>query len=161
MNFYIDGGKIFMNLYIASDHAGYELKFNLVSFILENFNEHDLFDCGPYSDEAVDYPDYAQKVCENVTGYENSMGILICGTGIGMSIAANKFKGIRAALCNDIFTANLCRQHNDANVLVMGSRVLGIGIAKEITKSFLNCKFEGGRHKERINLIKNIEQKNY
>ncbi len=149
-----------MKLYIASDHAGYELKFNLVSFILENFSEYELFDCGPYSEEAVDYPDYAKKVCENVLNDKNSFGILICGTGIGMSIAANKFKGIRAALCNDIFTSSLSREHNDANVLVMGSRVIGMGVAKEIINNFLNSKFQGERHIERLNLIKDIEEKN-
>lgn len=149
-----------MNLFIASDHAGYELKFNLVSYILENFSEHELFDCGPYSEEVVDYPEYAQKVCENVLKDKNSLGILICGTGVGMSIAANKFKGIRAALCNDIFTSSLSRQHNDSNVLVMGSRVIGIGVAKEIINNFINSKFEGNRHSERLNLIKEIEEKN-
>ena len=149
-----------MNIYIASDHAGYELKFNLVSFILKNFSDHDVFDCGPYSDESVDYPEYAEKVCDNVLKDKNSLGILICGTGIGMSISANKIKGIRAALCNDIFTSKLSRQHNDSNVLVLGSRVIGFGVATEIVKNLINCDFEGGRHASRLELIKRIEQKN-
>lgn len=149
-----------MKLYIASDHAGYELKFNLVSFLLKNFQEYEVFDCGAYSEESVDYPDYAEKVCENVVNNKDSLGILVCGTGIGMSIAANKVNGIRAALCNDIFTARLSRQHNNANVLVMGARVIGNGVATEIVKSFLDTTFEGGRHLNRIGLINKIEEKN-
>ena len=148
-----------MNLYIASDHAGYELKFNLVSYLLENFKDYEVFDCGPYSDESVNYPDYAEKVCNNVLNNKDSLGILICGTGIGMSIAANKVDGIRAALCNDIFTSKLSRQHNNANVLAMGSRVIGYGVACEIIDNFLNSKFEGGRHKDRLKLIIDIEKK--
>ena len=148
-----------MNLYIASDHAGYELKFYLVSLLLKDFKEYDVFDCGPYSDDSVNYPDYAEKVCENVLNNENSLGILICGTGIGMSIAANKINGIRAALCNDIYSSKLSRQHNDSNVLVIGSRVIGYGVASEIVETFLNSTFEGGRHKDRLDLVKKLEQK--
>lgn len=146
-----------MKIYIGSDHAGYELKFNLVSFIMESFPKYEVFDCGPYSDDSVDYPDFAGKVCKNVLN-GNSLGILICGTGLGMSIAANKFKGIRAALCNDLFTAKLSRQHNDANVLALGSRVVGYGVATEIVRNFLTNKFDGGRHIDRLNLIKDIEE---
>ncbi len=149
-----------MNIYISSDHAGYELKFNLVSMLIEEFKNHEVFDCGPYSEELVDYPTFAEKVCENVLFNEGSLGILICGTGIGMSIAANKIKGIRAALCNDIFSASLARQHNNANVLVLGSRVIGNGLAQEIVTSFLQSEFEGGRHSERLALIKNLENRN-
>lgn len=148
-----------MNLYIASDHAGYELKFYLVSLLLKDFKEYNVFDCGPYSDDSVNYPDYAEKVCENVLNNENSLGILICGTGIGMSIAANKINGIRAALCNDIYSSKLSRQHNDSNVLVIGSRVIGYGVASEIVGTFLNSTFEGGRHTDRLNLVKKLEQK--
>ena len=149
-----------MNIYISSDHAGYELKFNLVSMLIEEFKNHEVFDCGPYSEELVDYPTKEEKVCENVLFNEGSLGILICGTGIGMSIAANKIKGIRAALCNDIFSARLARQHNNANVLVLGSRVIGNGLAQEIVTSFLQSEFEGGRHSERLALIKNLENRN-
>ena len=149
-----------MNIYISSDHAGYELKFNLVSMLIEEFKNHEVFDCGPYSEELVDYPTFAEKVCENVLFNEGSLGILICGTGIGMSIAANKIKGIRATLCNDIFSARLARQHNNANVLVLGSRVIGNGLAQEIVTSFLQSEFEGGRHSERLALIKNLENRN-
>lgn len=150
-----------MKIYIGSDHAGYELKFNLVSFIMESFPEYEVFDCGPYSDDSVDYPDFAQKVCGNVLNNNgDSLGILICGTGLGMSIAANKFKGIRAALCNDLFTAKLSRQHNDANVLVLGSRVIGYGVATEVVRNFLTSEFDGGRHIDRLNLIKGIEERN-
>ncbi len=149
-----------MKIYIGSDHAGYELKFNLVSFIMESFPEYEVFDCGTYSDDSVDYPDFAQKVCENVLNdNRNSLGILICGTGLGMSIAANKFKGIRAALCNDLFTAKLSRQHNDANVLVLGSRVIGYGVATEVVRNFLTTEFDGGRHIDRLNMIKEIEER--
>lgn len=148
-----------MNLYVGSDHAGYEFKSNLIEFLLKNFNDYNVYDCGPYSPESVDYPDYAEKVCKNVLENESSLGILICGTGIGMSIGANKIKGIRAALCNDIFSAKLSRQHNDANVLVMGARVVGFGVGMEIVKNFLSSKFEGGRHAERLNLIANIEKR--
>lgn len=149
-----------MNLYIASDHAGYELKFNLVSLLLEEFKDYEVFDCGPYSDESVDYPDYAEHVCEKVLNDKGSFGILVCGTGVGMSIAANKVNGIRAALCNDIYTAALCRQHNDANILCMGSRVIGTGVATQVIKTFLESKFEEGRHTTRIDMIKKIEDKN-
>lgn len=149
-----------MNLYIGSDHAGYEFKSEVSSYILQKFSDYELFDCGTYSDNVVDYPDYAQKVCENVLSNHGSFGILICGTGIGMSIAANKIKGIRAALCNDTYSAKLSRQHNNANVLVIGSRVIGFGVAKDIIENFLNNKFLEGRHFQRINLIKNIENKN-
>ena len=148
-----------MNLYIGSDHAGYEFKTNLIEFLLKNFNDYNVFDCGPYSSESVDYPEYAEKVCRNVLENESSFGILICGTGIGMSIGANKIKGIRAALCNDMFSAKLSRQHNDANVLVMGARVIGFGVGTEIVNNFLSSKFEGGRHADRLNLISNIEKR--
>lgn len=149
-----------MELYIGSDHAGYEFKAEVISHILQYFSDYDLYDCGVYSDESVDYPDYAQKVCDKVLNNPNSLGILICGTGIGMSIAANKIKGIRAALCNDTYSAKLSRQHNNANVLVMGSRVVGYGVAEDIIENFLNSKFLEGRHAERLNLIKEIENKN-
>lgn len=149
-----------MNIYISSDHAGYELKFDLISMMVEKFKDYEVFDCGPYSEESVDYPVFAEKTCEKVLSDVQSLGILICGTGIGMSIAANKIKGIRAALCNDIFSASLARKHNDANILVLGSRVIGSGLAQEIVASFLQNKFEGGRHSERLALIKNLENRN-
>lgn len=149
-----------MNIYIGSDHAGYEFKINLTSYIIEKFSDYNVFDCGPYTDDTVNYPNYAEKVCRNVLGNENSLGILICGTGIGMSIAANKIKGIRAALCNDSYTSKLSRKHNNSNVLVLGSRVIGFGIAKDIVEKFLESKFDGERHIDRLNLIKDLERKN-
>ena len=149
-----------MNIYVSSDHAGYEFKIELFSYLVENFKDCNIFDCGPYSEESVDYPDYAEKVCEKVLEDENSFGILICGTGLGMSIAANKINGIRATLCNDLFTARLAREHNNANVLAMGARAIGMGLAIEIVKQFMNSKFEGGRHTDRLNLIRDLEQKN-
>lgn len=149
-----------MNIYIGSDHAGYEFKINLVSYIIEKFTDHEIFDCGTYTEEMVNYPDYAEKVCDNVLKNENSLGILICGTGIGMSIAANKINGIRAALCSDSFTSKFSRKHNNSNVLVLGSRVVGFGIATDIVENFLNNKFDGERHSDRLDLIKKLEQKN-
>lgn len=149
-----------MNIYIGSDHAGYEFKINLVSHIIEKFSDYEIFDCGTYTDETVDYPDYAEKVCENVLKNENSLGILICGTGIGMSIAANKINGIRAALCSDSFTSKFSRKHNNSNVLVLGSRVVGFGVATDIVENFLNNKFDGDRHLDRLDLIEKLERKN-
>lgn len=147
-------------LYIASDHAGYNLKFDLTSLILEEFSDYDMFDCGTYSDESVNYPDYAEKVCNNVLNNDGSRGILICGTGLGMSIVANKFKGIRAALCSESFSAKYAVEHNNSNVLVFGARVIGVGMMKDIVRTFLNSKFKNGKHEKRLNLIKEIENKN-
>ncbi len=149
-----------MNLYIASDHAGYELKFNLVSLLLEEFSDYEIFDCGSYSDESVDYPNFAEHVCEKVLSNKDSLGILVCGTGIGMSIAANKVNGIRAALCNDVYSARLAREHNDANILTLGSRVVGLGVALDIVKAFLKGEFKNGRHTDRLEIIKEIENRN-
>lgn len=137
-----------MKYYIATDHAGIEFKL-FVKTLLEE-KGHEVVDLGPYSSERVDYPDYAKKLCQEVLRDQGSMGILICGTGIGMSLAANKVRGIRAALCHDAYTASMARAHNDANVLVMGARVLGYGTAESVVDAWLNTAFEGGRHAERI-----------
>ena len=137
-----------MKYYIATDHAGIEFKAFIKSLLEDRGIE--VVDLGPNSTDRVDYPDYAKKLCHEVLNNENSKGILICGTGIGMSLAANKVKGIRAALCHDAYTAGMARAHNDANVLVLGARVLGYGTAESIIDAWLEGKFEGGRHAQRI-----------
>jgi len=137
--------------YIATDHAGYAVK----AYVKELITDlgHEIVDLGPDSADRVDYPDFAKKVTEAVIADPGSFGILICGTGIGMSIAANKVSGIRAALCHDHYTATLTRQHNDANVLCFGERVVGKGVIEEIVEAFASTEFEGGRHATRIGKI--------
>jgi len=120
---------------IGSDHAGFELKEHLKSFLAEQ--GHSVEDCGTYNEESVDYPDFAKKVAAAVAGGRFQVGFLMCGTGLGMSIAANKVPGIRAALCHDGFTARMGREHNDANVLAIGGRITGKGLAEEIATIFL------------------------
>lgn len=145
-----------MRIAMGSDHASFELK----NFIKEELGKmgYQVNDLGSDSEKSVDYPDYASKVCLEVLAKKVDYGILLCGTGLGMSIVANKFKGIRAALCNDLFLADLARRHNNANVLVMGGRVLGKSLALEILKKFMNTGFEGGRHQERLDKVVKIEQ---
>jgi ribose 5-phosphate isomerase B len=138
-------------LVIAADHAGVTLKAELVTELKKL--GHEVTDLGPSSTESVDYPDYASKL----TAGTPTRGILICGTGIGMSIAANKVKGIRAAVCRTEFEARATRQHNDANVLCLGQRVTGGGVALEIAKVFLTTDFDGGRHQARIEKVKALE----
>jgi ribose 5-phosphate isomerase B len=140
------------NIIIGSDHAGFDMKEECRIFLSKNPG-YRVFDQGVYDRQSVDYPDIAKKVALAVLRAEYEKGILICGSGIGMSITANRFKGIRAALCHDLYTARLCRQHNNANILVMGGRVIGTGIALEMVEIFLNTEFEGGRHRKRIDLI--------
>jgi len=147
-----------MRLAIGSDHAGYELKEELKKFLC---SQYETIDVGTNSTESVDYPDYAKKVCELILRKEADLGILICGTGIGMSIVANKFKGIYAALCYDKNTASLARRHNNANVLCIGGRTTKKEDALEIVKTFLDGNFEGERHERRVNKIKEIENKNF
>ncbi|MCS7163634.1 MAG: ribose 5-phosphate isomerase B [Thermodesulfovibrio sp.] len=146
-----------MKIAIGADHAGFELKELVSQFIRET--GHELIDMGTGSSCAVDYPDYAEAVAKAVSDGKVERGILICGTGIGMSIVANKFKNIRAALCNDLFTAKMSRLHNDANILCMGARVIGKGLALEIVKTWLDTPFEGERHLRRIEKINTIERK--
>ena len=117
-------------------------------------------DFGTYSLESCDYPDIAEKVANAIVLKTCDLGILICGTGIGISIAANKIPGIRAALCSDTFSAHACREHNNANILALGERVMGKGLALDIVDTFLNAKFEGGRHERRVNKITELENKN-
>lgn len=139
------------DILIASDHAGYELK-KILKKYLEN-KKYTIHDCGADSNESVDYPDYAHKLCGFIKLNKAPQGILICGTGIGMSIAANKHKEIRAALCTSIEMAELAKKHNNANVLVLGSRVTSVDNAKDILDAFLTTKFEKGRHQRRIDKI--------
>jgi ribose 5-phosphate isomerase B len=140
---------------IASDHAGVTLKAELVETIREVGRE--VRDLGPADAQSVDYPDFAHRVAEAVSSGEAEMGILVCGTGIGMSLSANRHPGIRAALCHDAFTAEMARRHNDANILCMGARVIGGGVAAQMTKIFLATNFEGGRHQRRVDRIERGE----
>lgn len=142
---------------IGSDHAGFRLKEDILE-LLKGL-DIDIVDCGTNSTESVDYPDFGAGVSELVSSGEVERGILICGTGIGMSMVANKYPKVRAALCNDIFSAKMSRMHNDANILVLGSRVIGKDLAAEIVKVWLNTPFEGERHLKRLNKIKKIEEK--
>jgi ribose 5-phosphate isomerase B len=144
-----------MTIAIASDHAGYKMKEMIKKFLEKN--EYKVLDLGTNSEESVDYPDFAQKLAKKILEKKADQGILICGTGIGMSIAANRFKGIRAALCHHSQIARLSRQHDDANVLCLGERMIGDEVAKECTKTFLNTKFEGGRHTRRVSKIDGIK----
>lgn len=132
---------------IGSDHAGFALKQGIVDFL--NANGFTVEDLGPESAQSCDYPEYAQKVCHRVLEAD-ALGILICGTGIGMSMAANRIPNIRAAMCTNEFHARATRQHNNANVLCMGERVTGPGVAMQLADIFLNTEFEGGRHQRRI-----------
>ncbi len=145
-------------IYAGSDHGGFALKNQLIGMLREK--GFDVVDMGCYSEESCDYPVYASAVCRKVTADPGSLGLLVCGTGIGMSMAANKIKGIRAALCGDVYSAKLTRNHNDANVLCMGARVIGPGLAAEIADAFFTSSFLGGRHERRVSLIAEIEKGN-
>ena len=145
-----------MKIAVGSDHAGYEAKEMLLNHL--KAEGHSVIDKGAFSLDSVDYPDIAKKVAEAVVSKESDRGILICGTGIGMSIAANKVKGIRAALCHDINTAKMSREHNDANILVMGARVLPSELILEMTDIWLVTDFLADRHQRRIEKISSIEE---
>ncbi len=148
-----------MKIAIASDHGGFRLKSVIVDYLQKSGFEYE--DFGAYNESSCDYPDYALKVAEKVAAKDFNFGILICGTGIGIGIAANKVPGVRAALCHDTFSAHACREHNDANILTMGERVVGQGLALDIVDIFLKTEFEGDRHQRRINKISDIEKKYY
>ena len=139
-----------MNIIIGSDHGGFELK-EICREFLETRSDCHVTDAGTFSEASMDYPRVAHKVSLAVSKGEYERGILICGTGIGMSIVANRYVGIRACLCHNLFTARLSREHNDANILVMGGRVIGRGIALEMVALFMDTPFEGGRHELRLN----------
>ena len=140
---------------LGADHGGYELK-NAIKAHLEA-NGFETIDVGTNSSESCDYPVFASKLCQKLQNCEAYLGILVCGTGIGMSMAANKHKGIRAACCSDTFSARLTRLHNNANVLCLGARVLGAGLALDLVDNFVSAEFEGDRHIKRLSLIEDIE----
>ncbi|MCD6560892.1 MAG: ribose 5-phosphate isomerase B [Deltaproteobacteria bacterium] len=141
-----------MDIIIGSDHAGYDLKEECKTF-LQRSGENEVTDIGVFSRESFDYPKIAHTVAEKISKGNFRYGILICGTGLGMSIVANRYKGVRAALCYNLYTTRMSRLHNDANILVMGGRTIGVGIALEMAELFLKTRFEGGRHKKRLDLI--------
>ncbi len=141
-----------MKIIIGSDHAGFDLKEKYKKLLSGEFG-YDVNDAGAYNADSVDYPDIAKKVANAVSTGEFEKGILICGSGIGMSIAANRFKGVNAALCHNVYTAEMSRKHNNANILVVGARVIGDGLALEMLRVFLKTGFEGGRHKMRLDKI--------
>jgi ribose 5-phosphate isomerase B len=143
-----------MKIAIGSDHAGFELKEKIKGLLTEL--GHEVLDLGCHSTDSVDYPVYGAKVAQAVAQGEAERGVLICGTGLGMSMVANRFPGVRAALCHELFTTRMARLHNDANVLVLGGRVLGDVLALEMVKVFLETPFEGGRHERRVKMIENI-----
>ncbi|HZI05364.1 MAG TPA: ribose 5-phosphate isomerase B [Archangium sp.] len=144
-----------MKVIIASDHAGLELRRELMSALQELRVEVE--DVGPATKASVDYPDFARTVCKAVAAGDFQYGVLVCGTGIGMSITANKYRGIRAALCTSEFEARMTRAHNDANVLCLGQRVVGAGLARSIVEAFVATPFEGGRHQKRLDKIREAE----
>ena len=146
-----------MKIAIGCDHGAFRLKNEIIEFL--NSENYEVKDFGTYSEESCDYPDIALPVAEAVVIKEYDFGILVCGTGIGIGIAANKVPGVRAALCSDTFSAHATREHNNANILTMGQRVVGTGLALDIVKTFLNTEFEGERHQKRIDKISEIEKK--
>ncbi|MGA9521663.1 MAG: ribose 5-phosphate isomerase B [Myxococcaceae bacterium] len=144
-----------MKIAIACDHAGLSLKRELVDAL--KARGHECRDFGAHNGESVDYPDFASEVARAVRGGDVDRGVLVCGTGIGMSIVANKYRGVRAALCTSEFEARMARAHNDANVLCLGERVVGLGLGRAILEAFLDQGFEGGRHEKRVKKIHDAE----
>lgn len=144
-----------MKIAIGSDHAGFRLK-EEIKGLIEDLG-HDVLDLGTTGEDSVDYPDFARAVSQAVSAGEAGLGVLICGTGLGMAIAANKIPGIRAVTCSDTFSARMSREHNDANVLCIGARVIGGGLAREVVAQWLSADFQGGRHGRRVGKISDIE----
>jgi ribose 5-phosphate isomerase B len=142
---------------VGSDHAGLDLKEEVIRLLTEL--KHEVKDFGTDKPQSADYPDFGEKVAVAVSSGEIERGILICGTGIGMSIVANKFPNVRAALCNELFSAKMSRLHNDANILVLGGRIIGKDLAKEIVRTWMSAGFENGRHSDRLKKISLIEKK--
>ena len=147
-----------MKIAVGCDHGGLEHKNAIAEHLKERGFE--VTDYGIYEQVSVDYPDIAKKLCAGITSGENELGILVCGTGIGMSIAANKINGIRAAACSEHFSAKFTRLHNNSNVLCLGGRVIGVGTAIELADLFVDTEFEGGRHQTRVDKIMEIEREN-
>lgn len=144
-----------MKIAIASDHTGVELKSEIIKYLKEL--GHEVYDFGTNSKESIDYPIYGKKVADEVAKGKYDGGVLICGTGIGISLAANKVKGIRAAVCSEPYSAKLSKMHNNSNIIAFGARVVGVDLAKMIVKEWIEAKFEGGRHLKRVELISKIE----
>ncbi|MED5353589.1 MAG: ribose 5-phosphate isomerase B [Nitrospinota bacterium] len=140
---------------IASDHGGFDLKKNVISSLQNKGLE--IEDLGPSNTDSVDYPDYGIKIAHAILEQRVERGIVICGTGVGMSIVVNRFPGIRGTLCSDVYTAKMCREHNDSNILIMGGRVIGKDSALEIVEIWLKTNFEGGRHQRRLDKINKID----
>jgi ribose 5-phosphate isomerase B len=141
-----------MDIIIGSDHAGFDLKEKIKVFLSEE-NEFPVKDIGTFNNDPIDYTTIAHEAAKNISEKKFSRGILICGSGIGMSIVANKHRNVRAALCHNLYTVKFSRKHNDANILALGGRVLGVGLALEMVDLFLHTEFEGGRHKRRLDKI--------
>lgn len=146
-----------MKIALGSDHAGFALKNEIIKHLEKQLIQ--IKDFGTYTAESCDYPDYAYLVAKEVSEKNYDFGILVCGTGIGVSITANKVKGIRAAACSDTFSAHASREHNDANIIALGERIVGVGLAFDIVDTFLNARFQGGRHQRRIDKISQIENR--
>ncbi len=146
-----------MKIFLGSDHGGFALKTEIAIFLKEHFPESEIVDIGCNSEDSVDYPSFGASVAREVVMHSSSFGIVFCGSGIGISIAANKIPGARVALCTNSTMANLARRHNNANILALGGRITEIEIAKDIVKTFFKSSFEGGRHQRRIEQIAEIE----
>lgn len=146
-----------MKVALGCDHAGFALKEAIISCL--GREKHELLDEGTNSDASCDYPDFAERVAMRVASGEAERGIIVCATGIGVAMTANKIPGIRAAVCNDLYTARYSRLHNDANVLALGARVVGPGLAEEIVRVWLETEFEAGRHSRRVDKITEIEER--
>ena len=147
----IKQNKIFKNACIASDHAGFNLKEDIKNYLINK--NVPVFDVGPYNGQSVDYPDYAKKLANRIKSSKNDVGILICGSGTGMAISANKIKKIRAAVCYNLKSTRLSRQHNNANIITLGSRLIKKKLSLKLVEIFLKTKFKGGRHLKRIRKI--------
>ena len=142
---------LFKKICIASDHAGYKLKESIKDHLIEKYIS--IFDMGPYENKSVDYPDYAKKLAKRVKAKKSDIGILVCGSGTGMAISANKIKGIRAAVCYNTKSTRLSRQHNNANIIALGARLTKKSLSLKLVETFLKTSFEGGRHLKRIKKI--------
>ncbi len=142
---------LFKKICIASDHAGYKLKEDIKNHLINKYVS--IFDLGPYQNKSVDYPDYAKKIAKRVKDKKSDIGILVCGSGTGMAITANKIRGIRAAVCYNVLSTRLSRQHNNANIIALGSRLIKKNVSLKLVEIFLKTKFEGGRHLRRLKKI--------
>ncbi len=150
-----------MKIGLGSDHAGFELKEDIKVYLQEEFPEHELVDMGAYETTSTSYAIYGAKVGHAVAAGELDRGIVICGSGLGISMTAGKIRGVRAALCHDEYTARMSRLHNDANILAMGGRVIGKGLAREMVRVWLEQDFEGGRHQNRVDQIESLTQEDH